>query len=230
MNKYSKESIIEAIITFNAEHGKPPVRKDFTSNKNYPSAATVENRFGSWSAAIEAAGLSVRKNKAKHQTLSKEIVIEDIRIFYKKHGNIPTKKDFTKNPEYVSHTSVRNIFGSWNAAIEAAGFKSNTPNLYGVATLGLDRHLYRSRSEAYFADNYLYNKYEYIIEPKYPEPYNRYYDWYIPSIDLYIELDGGIRPKVIEEKRHVNKLHNRFCLFIESSTIYGKKSLSDFIF
>lgn len=150
---------------------------------------------------------------------SKQEIIASIQHFYKIHGNIPAYRDFYANPHYPHAVTVKEHFGSWNDAIEAAGYIPNIQNGFGYDTFGLDGHLYRSTSEAYFADNYLHKKYEYIIEPKYPSPYNKYYDWYIPLLDLYIELDGGIRPETTKDKIEINKLLYRNCLFIATKDI-----------
>ncbi len=152
----------------------------------------------------------------------------DLLITYvQKHGKIPSSRDFKHTkPNY---TNFEEKFGSWNNAIKAAGFIPNIQNGFGIDTYGLDGRLYRSKHEAYFADTYLYKKYEYEIEPKYPKPYNKYYDWYIPSLDLYIELNGGLRPETTKEKIEINKTLNRKCIFIDVSNIYIKSSLLDFI-
>jgi hypothetical protein len=167
------------------------------------------------------------KNKFKSNPIDKSSrleysaneIIELIRLFVNINGKIPEYRDFSFKNGYTSADAVKYHFGSWNKGIEAAGFTPNIQSGYGIRTLGLDGHLYRSQAEAYFADTYLYNKHQYIVEPKYPRPYNRYYDWYISSIDLYIELDGGIRPEVTKEKIVINKLLNRKCLFVPTSSI-----------
>ena len=155
---------------------------------------------------------------------NKEDVIQAIIEYYKIKGKIPLYKDFD-NPtnNYPTTPVVKKLFGSWNNAILAAGFSPNIQNGFGIDTYGLDGHLYRSRAEAYFADNYLYNKYNYIIEPKYPEPFNKYYDWYLKDVNIYIELGGGIRPLVVKEKIDINKLLNRKTLFIKVNNIYSDK-------
>ena len=107
-----------------------------------------------------------------------------------------------------------------NKAIEAAGFEPNIQNGFGIDTYGLDGHLYRSQAEAYFADNFLYGKYKYVVEPKYPEPHNKFYDWYIEDLNVYIELDGGLRPQVIEEKIEINKNLGRKLLVYTTEQIY----------
>lgn len=137
-----------------------------------------------------------------------------IQKFVKNNNKIPISRDFKKNPNYPHEITYEVRFGSWNKAIEAAGFEPNINSGYGLSTLANDNHLYRSRLEANFADKFLHNKYKYIIEPRYPKPYNKIYDWYISELDLYIELDGGIRPEVIKEKIEINKKLNRKLLVV----------------
>lgn len=154
---------------------------------------------------------------------SKEEIIRLLKVFYYTEGRLPTTRDWLrKNDIYPDFSTVIYHFGSWNAAIESAGFQPNLQNGFGVNTIGLDKHLYRSNAEAYFSDNFLYGKYSYIIEPKYPTPYKLYYDWYIEELDLYIELDGGCRPAIIEQKIKINNLLKRELLVLSTSTIYNK--------
>ena len=165
-------------------------------------------------------------NSIKYTTFSKEAVISGIKKFVEEYGRIPQYREadvpLEFRQKYLPDTGAcKKYFGSWNAAIKAAGFVPNIQNGFGYDTYGLDGHLYRSQAEAYFADTYLFNKYDYIVEPKYPKPYNKYYDWHIPSLDLYIELDGGIRPETTKEKIKINSLLNRHCLFINTSDIYN---------
>jgi len=150
---------------------------------------------------------------------TKDSITAYILTYVQETGKIPTNRD-TIGTIFPSNKPIRALFGTWNAAIEAAGFTPNTQNGFGVNTKAKDGHLYRSRAEAYFVDTYLYGIYDYIIEPKYPEPYNKIYDWYIPSLDLYIELDGGIRPLIIQEKIEINKLLNRNCIIISVKDVY----------
>lgn len=162
--------------------------------------------------------------------ITKDYLIKQIQHYVNTHGHIPSSKDFNFGncEESCTYTYIK-YFGSWNSAIEAAGYIPNIQNGYGTNTKAIDGNLYRSQAEAYFVDNFLFGIYEYIVEPSYPEKYNKIYDWYIPSLDLYIELDGGIRPEITKQKIEINKLLNRHCLFIPVQTIYNKKQLTDFI-
>lgn len=211
-------------------HGSKPRNRDFKNNPDYPSCDTIVRYFGSFNAAIEAAGLKPNKTPSSTFTnFSKKGIILAIQEFYILNNRIPTTRDFIADDKYPVSSTVKEMFGSWNAAIEAAGFVPNIQSGYGVNTYGLDKHLYRSRAEAYFSDKYLYNLYDYIIELPYPSPYNKYYDWYIPNLELYIELDGGIRPETTKNKIEINKILNRNCVFISTSDIYDKTLLKDFI-
>ncbi len=147
-------------------------------------------------------------------------ILNSIKQFVDMHGKLPAYRDFKHNSP--CSTTICERFGTWNSALVAAGFTPNTQNGFGTTTRGLDGYLYRSQAEAYFADTFLYNKYTYEIEPKYPKPYARWYDWYIKELDLYVELDGGIRPEVIILKKQINSKLQRKCLFVTVTDIYNK--------
>lgn len=155
-----------------------------------------------------------------------DVIFSYVRDWVEKMGIIPSPRDWY-NSSYPKPRQIIERFKTWNNFIEAAGFTPNIQNGYGIDTYGLDGHLYRSKSEAYFCDTYLFGKYKYIVEPKYPAPYIRYYDWYIPSLNLYIELDGEIRPETTKEKITINKILNRNCIFIPTSIIYNKEKVSN---
>lgn len=226
--KYSKQNIIEAIQKYYIENNRLPVRRDF-SGDGYPSHTTVLVYFCTWNNAIEAAGFTPKNKQNKsYKDCSKEGIIEAVQRFYKKNNRIPQYRDFSSK-NYPNNKTVQKYFGTWNKAIEAAGYPPNIQSGYGVRTVALDGVLYRSKAEAYFCDNYLYQKYTYDVEPKYPEPHNRYYDWYIKELDLYIELDGGCRPAVTDTKININNELNRKLLVVKTKDIYDKSSLLDFL-
>lgn len=158
---------------------------------------------------------------------SDQDLLDVIKQFVGINNRIPSKWEFTNKQGYPDQSTYFYRFGSWNKAIETAGFKPDYNDGYGIRALGNDKVLYRSFIEAYFCDNFLYGKYKYIVEPKYPEPHNKYYDWYLPELDLYIELDGGLRPNVIQDKIEINKRLNRQLLVLSSNTIYDKTSIKE---
>jgi hypothetical protein len=220
-NIYTKENIIEALVTFYKEEKKVPLYSDFANNK-YPSSTTVCRYFGSWNEAIKIAGF---RPVLEVDVYNKDSIILAIKKFTALNGRVPTYEDFKHSEEYPSPTTVRRYFSTWNTAIESAGLKPNEPN-FGNPTVGKDNHLYRSAAEAYFCDKFLYGRYDYIVEPKYPEPYRKYYDWYVPSLDLYIELDGELRPDAVNSKRTINEELHRNCIIITVKDMYKITNLN----
>lgn len=97
-------------------------------------------------------------------------------------------------------------------------------------TKGLDGITYRSAAEAYFCDNYLYNNFNYEVESSYPSPYDdMLYDWFLTDVNIYIELDGGLRPETTKNKISINNKLNRLCLFIDTNTIFDKEYIKQIL-
>lgn len=56
---YTDEELLNCLIHFYEEYGRPPTEKDFTSNHKYPNFMTYVSRFGSWTNALKRIGLDV---------------------------------------------------------------------------------------------------------------------------------------------------------------------------
>lgn len=60
----------------------------------------------------------------------KATVVAALKKYAAQHNCIPTAhkwQRFRNNPEIPSYTSIINVFGRWNNAIEAAGFEPREP-------------------------------------------------------------------------------------------------------
>lgn len=209
-----------------------PIHYSFFIGKNAKQVNVFYPRIeslGDIRKAFKRRGIDVGSFEIKY---SRDSLIGYIQKFYLDNNRIPQSRDFKelskKNSSWPNERVYREVFKTWNNAIEEAGFTPNYNDGYGIRSKGLDGILYRSNYEVYFVNNYLYNQYEYVAELRYPEPYNRFYDWYIPELDLYIELDGGIRPQVIQEKIKINKELNRELWVIPTNSITSKTKLEDF--
>ena len=112
------------------------------------------------------------KNITDSGAFTKTEIVNLLQQYFKEFNRVPSTRDLesTSSNIYPSTASLRRYFGSFNNAIIAAGLEPTIQNGYGTDTYGKDMHLYRSKSEAYFSDTYLFNTYEYIIEPKYETP------------------------------------------------------------
>ena len=153
---------------------------------------------------------------------SKEDCLVAIKDYYNKYKRTPTYNEFNISnfPEYPSGGTICNNFGTWNQAIDEAGLELNEKQ-FGTPTTAKDNILYRSRTEAYFVDNYLYEKYTYEYEPKYiNKPW--FYDFYIKELNLFIEITDYIDPVRIVDKIKYNKENNINFRLIERSKLYKK--------
>jgi len=152
---------------------------------------------------------------------SKDLILEKIQKYFSVYGKVPQHRQLDALvPDYPNRVTITRYFGSFNTAIEAAGFKPNVQNGFGTDTYAKDGILYRSTHEAYFVNNFLYGKYTYQYELPYGNGW--YYDFYIKELNLYIELDGELRPQRIEEKRQYHKRNDINCRIIKANEIYSK--------
>lgn len=56
---------------------------------------------------------------------TRQQMLESIVRFYKENGRVPRYEEFTKKNGYPNHGTIVKYFGSWNKAIEEAGFAVN---------------------------------------------------------------------------------------------------------
>lgn len=56
---------------------------------------------------------------------SDEDLINEIKRYYDEYGKVPTCNEIDKNAYFVNSNVIRNRFGSWNRAIQMAGFQVN---------------------------------------------------------------------------------------------------------
>lgn len=57
--KYTDGELLDILVQFEIENGRPPTEKDFANNPILPSIYIYQNRFGSWIKALILAGLDV---------------------------------------------------------------------------------------------------------------------------------------------------------------------------
>lgn len=84
-------------------------------------------------------------------TISKESLIDRIRKFYQVHERIPVKREM-----WGIYKPARKYFGTWNNAIEAAGFNPN-PVMFAKHQIANDGHVCDSLAEK-IIDDYLFEK------------------------------------------------------------------------
>lgn len=118
--KWTKETILQRIREL-YEAGEDLSHSAAKRNHQYLVVVAInKNFFGSWRKAIEAAGLDYEKI-SKHEYWSKERICQRIRELYEQGEPLSHEEAKRHHGALVSAASSPRYFGSWGAAIRAAG-------------------------------------------------------------------------------------------------------------
>ena len=124
---WSDKEIIGALRAWAKQHGRVPAYLDWARGaREHACAQTVWLRFGSWTAALRAAELTPPPRlKCTARRWTHAEVIAALHQWAAEHGRPPKRLDWIRSaPEHPTAQSVRNYFGSWGAALEAAGLEA----------------------------------------------------------------------------------------------------------
>lgn len=133
---WKQETIVSAIREWADEHGRQPAASDWlpTVPEGVPSVDTVQREFGSWNAAIEAAGFTPFAVGHRPADRTREDYIAAAQRWVAEHGRIPKRDEWAQARDgYPSNGGVDYRFGSWNAFIAAAGYEPRRPGRQKVA-------------------------------------------------------------------------------------------------
>jgi hypothetical protein len=118
--RWTRDEVIDALKEWTARHGHPPASTDWQdATAHHPTAQTVAHHFGSWTNAMLAAGLAI-KRRYRWQP---EEILQAIRDWTRQHGRPPERADWMRSDPRGRHPStgtVHQYFSSWNAAIQTA--------------------------------------------------------------------------------------------------------------
>jgi len=150
-----------------------------------------------------------------------EIIIDKIKEFYKENGRIPFKQEM-----WGLYSAVKRIFGTWNKAIIAAGFKPN-PVKFANKYIAQDGHKCDSLAEK-IIDDWLFEK---KIRHKTKVPYGYHQmtaDYKIGNI--YVEFFGLLGQnekydRLAKEKQAFYKEKNFHVIQIYPSDLFPKNKL-----
>lgn len=117
----SKEQLLAEITRLRDELNKLPSFQEMNEHGEY-SVYTYTQEFGSWNDAVEAAGYTPRANR---ESRSKEELITELKRLADSDDHSPSKRDMLESGSFSPNT-YKSKFGSWNAALEAAGFSPRT--------------------------------------------------------------------------------------------------------
>lgn len=137
---WTPERIIEAIRRWADEHdGEPPSATQWLNGDRpdwAPTVFTVQYEFGTWNRGIEAAGFESVTRGRRRTDRTRDDYIAAIQRWAREHGAPPTQRGWARAADgYPSSTGVAYVFGSWNAAVAAAGFEPRGRGRPRVAAL-----------------------------------------------------------------------------------------------
>lgn len=120
---WSEHDVIPALNRWASQHGgQAPGRAQWSQDApTRPSYRRVQRLFGTWSAAIHEAGLS--PHRAKPRRWTDEAILHALQHWAQKH-DVPRARDWIDpGDDHPTRALVTRRFGSWNAALFAAGLK-----------------------------------------------------------------------------------------------------------
>lgn len=116
--RIDREAMIRLLQETAADLGRTP-----TGDEVGISASTVARAFGTWNKALLAAGLTpvqVREH-------TRESVIVLLQGWAFELGRVPSSREADSHGALVSRSTVKKLFGTWNAGLEAAGLLYGKP-------------------------------------------------------------------------------------------------------
>lgn len=136
--RWTAENVAYAFDLWHRRHLCTPTLSEWrTAGPDHPCANTVKKQFGSWNSAIAAAGFRPRKQgesrglepvggdqAVERRCWTVPAVVLAIRSWAVEHGEPPRLNDWRLATDHTpTATTVQRLFGSWNRAIELAGFQ-----------------------------------------------------------------------------------------------------------
>lgn len=91
--------------------------EDVKSHSNIMSSTVVSRRFGSWTKAMEKAGLKI--SEMYRRKYSDEEYFESLLNVWTQHGRQPKYSEMDVSPSKISAGAYASHFGSWHKALEA---------------------------------------------------------------------------------------------------------------
>lgn len=127
---WTPSRIIAAIQRYAGEHGRPPGASEWLAGSHgrdvdgYPYTGIVQREFGTWSAAVRAAGFQSRTGHHHGETpeghrITTEAYLDRIIAFREQHGRAPNGTELGS-----TYSALRNRGYRWTDALYLAGHRA----------------------------------------------------------------------------------------------------------
>ncbi|MBI4014673.1 MAG: hypothetical protein HY365_01830, partial [Candidatus Aenigmarchaeota archaeon] len=111
-----KDEIISEIRLLSKKLGKSPTRDDAIAQMGYGLTRAAERRFGNWSSALIASGVTPHKR----YDWSRAVVLEDVRAIAKKIGHTPSMNELRRLGRHDLLNALFVYFATYNEFLTSA--------------------------------------------------------------------------------------------------------------
>ncbi|HEX2085366.1 MAG TPA: hypothetical protein VHF89_06765 [Solirubrobacteraceae bacterium] len=112
----TREEVVAGMRAWAERTGRPPRLEEWApAGDRRLSYVTVKTLFGSWAAALAAAGFPPNRNAWDRETIAAAL-----RAFTAEHGRAPRQSEL-RHPHLPSPSTIRRHHGTYAAALERAG-------------------------------------------------------------------------------------------------------------
>ena len=119
-HKYTSEVLIAQLQKKYKQLGRAPTTKEVNSDPAMASSKAFAREFGSHKNALRAAGIPINRGTTKY---SRKDLIEQLQRKAEQLGRAPTLIELNADSEMACDDTFVNAFGSYVAALEAAGIR-----------------------------------------------------------------------------------------------------------
>lgn len=202
---YTYEDLVDDVADLAEELGEAPTTRDAEAAKQLPSIARMyEIIEEDWATVLADAGLERGKLQiGEYGDEEREAMLEDLRrACNRTSGDSLTTRDYEDVGSYSKDT-LKSYFGSWSKACDAAGIDSGRK--HGDGCTGPNGNWLESRHELAIAEWLDEQEIEYEAhKPLGDTLYSC--DFYLPQMDLWVEIDGYVRGGRPNSKSFARKL------------------------
>ena len=159
--------------------------------------------------------------KRTPESLKKEVLAK-IKGFEKLNGRIPFKKEM-----YGPYSKARDVFGTWNKAIEAAGFQAN-PVMFSKKYIARDGHVCDSLAEKIIDEWFRSKGIVHERSVPYPEFKKMTCDFVVNNIFIeFFGLKGELKEydRLVKLKRRLSRKYKLKLVEIKPTHLFPKNKL-----